>query len=312
MFIIQVNSQQDNSKFKYEKIKKMLNNPFVKFSLGFVGLGTIGIAAKLIYDKLNNKNIESEKIDEIKLDANDKKFIAKNFFLCQWKNNSCWNDVFIQFLMCPEYRCKKFKSAKINAIITIINDFLNQKYGGNPLSRSKLFKPHERPIPDGLESWLTDGGKHCSLVGEKYRKYNGLSLIDLGILDQMSNFCGCRLEKEDFLPTTTLKKVNNYFIEFDDKRYKNQIFTTKSKGFYPTFISILDNVHYKKLPHRFACYIIYDKNKEAKYFLLADGLKDSMKILSKEQGLKELQQYSVFEVKYSSEEIVNEFYTLED
>ena len=105
---MQVNNQQDNSKFKYEKIKKFLNNPFVKFSLGFVGLGTIGIAAKLIYDKINNKNIESKKTkDEIKLDANDKKFVAKNFFLCKWGegNYFCWNDVFIQFLMLPYIRC---------------------------------------------------------------------------------------------------------------------------------------------------------------------------------------------------------------
>ena len=87
--------------------------------------------------------------------------------------------------MCPEYRCKKFKSEKINAIIKKINDFLNEKYDGNPLSRPKLFKPYERPIPDGLESWLTDGIGHTPLACYKDDKYNKLSLIDLGIFDQM-------------------------------------------------------------------------------------------------------------------------------
>ncbi len=304
---MQVNSQQDNSKLKYKKIKKILNNPIVKFSLSSAGgiarIGTLGLAAKLIYDKIHK--------NEVKL-TNIEKYISQNFFLSKWERNSCWNDVFIQLLICPEYRCKKFKSAKINAIITIINDFLNQKYGGNPLSRSKLFKPYGRPIPDGHESWLTDGEVHDNLVCEKYRKYDGLSLIDAGIFDEMSNFRGCRLEEKDFLPTATLKKINNYLISFDNKNYINEIFSTKSKGFYPTFIVIFDNVNYKNPAHFFVFYIIYDKSKDVKYFLLADGLKDSMKILSKEQGLKELQQYLGFDVKYSSEEIVNKFYTLKD
>ena len=49
---------QNNQENLYEKIKKMMNNPFVKFSLGFVGLGTIGIAAKLIYDKIHQNKID--------------------------------------------------------------------------------------------------------------------------------------------------------------------------------------------------------------------------------------------------------------
>ncbi len=79
---MEVNIQREfNSKLKYEKIKKMLNNPIVKFSLSsagsIIGIGTLGLAAKLIYDKIHkNEFIE--------------KFIKKNFFLSKWEKNSCW------------------------------------------------------------------------------------------------------------------------------------------------------------------------------------------------------------------------------
>ena len=297
--MMQVNSQQDNSKLN---VKLLIGSVG-----GTIGVGVFGIALKLIYDKIHN--------NEVKLDSNIEKYISKNFFLSKWERNSCWNDVFIQFLMCPDIRCKKFESEKINAIIKIINDFLNKKYDGNILNRSKLFKSNERPIPDGLESWLTDGKEHYSLVCYEDYKYDKLSLIDLRIFDQMGRFNALSFKEESFLPETTGKKINNYLFTFinDDKSHINKIFSPKSKDYYPTFIVIFDNVHYSsQLPHYFACYIIYDKNKEAKYFLLANGLKDSMKILSKEQGLNELKQYCCFDVKYSSEKIINEFYTLED
>ena len=41
---MQVNIQENNSNIKYEKIKKMLNNPNVKFLLSSVG-GVAGIGA---------------------------------------------------------------------------------------------------------------------------------------------------------------------------------------------------------------------------------------------------------------------------
>ena len=303
---MEVNIQREfNSKLKYEKIKKMLNNPIVKFSLSsagsIIGIGTLGLAAKLIYDKIHKKKKK-------------KKFIKKNFFLSKWEKNSCWNDVFIQFLMCPEYRCKKFKSQKINAVIKIINDFLNEKYDGEVLRRSKLFKYNERPIPDGFRSHLDAKEHYYEELFLKNAKYDNLNLSDMGILDILDRGNGLNDKEELFLRLNTNRKINNCFsmIVNDNKKFINKIFCTKSRGFYPTFIIVLDRVHYQNPAHSFACYIIYDKSKEAKYFLLADGLKNSMEILSKEQGLKELQQYEYFHVKYSSEEIVNQFYTLED
>ena len=299
---------QNNYQDFYKKFKKILNNPVSKFSLGFVGTGSTALAIKLIYDKIHENQVKLNNI---------KKFILKNFFVSKWERNSCWNDVFIQHLMCPEYRCKKFKSPKINAVIKKINDFLKEKYDGDVLKRYKLFKSNERPIPDGLESWLTDGNPHDCLVSEKDCKYDKLNLIDLGIFDQIGDFGRLSLDAENFSPRATVKKINSYLFTFfnrndDDKRCINKIFSPKSKGYYPTFIVIWDNVHYSsEVPHLFAYYIIYDKNKTP-YFILADGIKDSMKILSKEQGLEELQQYSSFYVKYSSEEIVNELYTLEE
>ena len=296
--------ESKNNNFSCKKLKEFLNNPVVKYLLGFAGaISGVTIASKLIYDRIHE--------NEVKLDSNIKKYISQNFFFSKWEKNSCWNDVFIQLLMCPEYRCKKFKSQKINAVIKIINDFLNKKYDGNVLKRSKLFKRDERPIPDGLESWLTDGQGHENLVSATEHKYDKLSLYDLGIFDQMGDVEGLSFKEESFLPINTGEKINNYLLTIlnDNKKFINKIFSPKSKGYYPTFIVIFDNVHYSELAHFFACYIIYDKNKEAKYFLLADGLENSMKVLSKNQGLKELQQYSRFYIKYSSEEIVNEFYT---
>ena len=297
-----------NNNSSYEKSSwEFFNNSFMKYSLGCIGMGSTALVIKLIYDKIHENQVKLNNI---------KKFILKNFFVSKWERNSCWNDVFIQHLMCPEYRCKKFKSPKINAVIKKINDFLGEKYDGDVLKRYKLFKSNERPIPDGLESWLTDGKGHYCLATASDYEYDKLNLIDLGIFDQMGNSGLLRGDVENFFPIATEEKVNSYLFQFinlddNDKRFINKIFSPKSKGYYPTFIAIFDDVHYKKLPHFFAYYIIYDKNKMP-YFILADGLKNSMKILSKEQGLKELQQYSRFYVKYLSEEIVNEFYTLEE
>ena len=74
---------------------------------------------------------------------------------------------------------------------------------------------------------------------------------------------------------------------------------------------IYDNIHYKNPAHFVASYIIYDKNKEIKYFLWTDGLKENMQVLSKNQGLQRLQKYNKLWVKYSTGNIVEKYYTPE-
>ncbi len=160
---MEINIQQKiNSEFKYEKIKKMLNNPFIKVSLGFVGIGTIGIAAKLIYDKLHNYTFEQRMINGIIVSITDQIWIAKNFFLCKWGrgNYLCWNDVFIQLLMAPDIRCGNYKSEKIMKTINWINKNLLEKYNGDPLKRKIEVPSDVRPAPNGFESYLTDGKGH--------------------------------------------------------------------------------------------------------------------------------------------------------
>ena len=331
---MQVNNQQDNSKFKYEKIKKMLNNPFVEFSLGFVSLGTIGIAAKLIYDKINNKNIESKKIkdeikDEIKLDANDKKFIAKNFFLCKWGkgNYFCWNDVFIQFLMRPDIRCISYESEKIMKTINWINKTLGTKYNSDPLSRKIKVPLDVRPASDGFESHLTDGEGHdpnplftCN--------WNGRTLAQLGVVQSSLMYYKPSRKKplyHDFYDNYSYNpspfnylgdannKQKNYITRITiDKNEKlwdlSECFKLSARNYYPTYIIVYDNIRYTNPPHVFAYYVIYDENMKIKYFLKVDDLKQNMEIVPEDKVLKELNIYSRFWFVFSRGDVVKKYY----
>jgi hypothetical protein len=58
-------------------------------------------------------------------------------------------------------------------------------------------------------------------------------------------------------------------------------------------------------------YIVYDENQNIKYFLWADGCKNGIKVISKEDALNKLKKYSQIVVKYSSKDVVEEFYTPE-
>ena len=316
---------------KYEKIKKMLNNPFIKVSLGFVGIGTIGIAAKLIYDKLNNKNIESKKIkDEIKLDANDKKFIAKNFFLCgrEGINNPCWNNVFIQFLMCPDIRRISYKSEKIMKTINWINKTLGTKYNSDPLSRKIKVPLDVRPASDGFESYLTDGKEH-GLDPLFTCNWNGMSLDKLGVVNTICMYYKPSRKKPlyhdfynnySYIPSPfnylgdTNNRQKNYITRITiDKNEKalwnlSDCFQLSAKNYYPTYIIVHDDIHYTGPTHVFAYYVIYDENMKIKYFLKVDDLKQNMEIVPKDKVLKELNIYSTFWFVFSRGDIVKKYY----
>ena len=333
---MEVNIQQKiNSEFKYDKIKKMLNNPFIKFSLGFVGIGTIGIVAKLIYDKLNNKNIENKKINmkqdkyEIKLDANDKKYIAKNFFLCKWGggNNLCWNDVFIQLLMRPDIRCGNYKSEKIMKTLNWINKTLGEKYNGDPLNRKIEVPPDVRPVPDGFESYLTDGLGH-SPIQMIWGKYNSRNFEDLKVVNY-TYVChdpiGNELFKDVFITHSNRPCLLNYLGD-PNNREKNYIvnigivksqnmlwnlsncFQLSAKNYYPTYIIVHDDIHYTDPTHVFAYYVIYDGNMKIKYFLKVDDLKHNMEIVPKDKVLEDLNIYSKFWFVFSRGDIVKKYY----
>ena len=102
-------SIQNNQENSYEKIKKFLNNPITKFSLGTVGgitsIGALSLIVKLVYDKIYENIIYNEiKIDnDVTLSIADQIWIAKNMILFAQKTPLCWHNVFMQLLACPEY-----------------------------------------------------------------------------------------------------------------------------------------------------------------------------------------------------------------
>ena len=83
---------------------------------------------------------------------------------------------------------------------------------------------------------------------------------------------------------------------------------SKSKGYYPTYIVVYDDINYIETPHYFAFYIIYDDNMKVKYFLRVDGLKEEMKVLSESQAFKELNSFNKFFLLLSKGDIVKKYY----
>ena len=113
----------------------------------------------------------------------------------------------------------------------------------------------------------------------------------------------------DFCKTELYKNKADNFVNFFGS---NDINFLQEKGYYPTFVAIGDDrVDYKSTPHWMGAYIIYDKNQNIKYFLWADGCKNGLKVMSKEEALNKLKKYVNIVVKYSSKDIVEEFYTPE-
>ena len=113
----------------------------------------------------------------------------------------------------------------------------------------------------------------------------------------------------DFCRTELCGNKADNFVDFFGG---NDINFLQEKGYYPTFVAIGDDrVDYKSTPHWMGAYIIYDKNQNIKYFLWADGCKNGLKVMSKEEALNKLKKYVNIVVKYSSKDVVEEFYTPE-
>ena len=314
---------QNNQENFYEKIRKILNNTAAKFSIisagGLTGIVSLGLITKLIYDKINNK---------IKLNINDEKYIKKNFFLCKWKNNSCWNDVFIQLLMCPDIRCGNYKSEKIMKTINWINDNLSTKYDGDFLKRKIEVPSDIRPIPDGFENCLHDG-KRLDINQEMlWRKFNSKNFEDLKVLnytlvvrDPINN----ELFNDGFFISSDEPYMLNYLgdpnnreknyianIEIDKSKKilwnLSECFKLSTKNYYPTYIIVYDDIHYTNPTHVFAYYVIYDKNMKIKYFLKVDDLEQNMEIVPKDKALKDLNVYHHFWFVFSRGDIVKKYY----
>ena len=316
---MQVNNQQDNSKLNVKLLLSTVG--------GLTGIGLLTYAAKLIYDKINKNS-------SIKLDVNNEKYIKENFFLCAWESNSCWNDAFIQFLMCPEIRCKKYNSEKIANAIDWISTKLNGKYDGHYLNKKLKVLKKIRPVPDGCEYWIKNWSENKPLfkksksvwegnnsilfsVYNLTQKYNNLNLYQLGAIDGTVEVYNNEIifykDDNEFNKNKIKNSVSmNFMYEIGKKEHfginDNILGLLKDYNLYPTFIGIHDDVNYTDPSHLYAYYVIYGKNKIAKYFLCADGIEDSMKILSINEGLEKLENYDIF-IKYSTGDIVERYYT---
>lgn len=88
------------------------------------------------------------------------------------------------------------------------------------------------------------------------------------------------------------KKISEYISEY---RY------------YPTFFQI-DCAGYS-VPHMCACYAVYNKAKEIKYFLWANSHKcGKFVVLSKEEGLQKLRAQNKLWINFACGGIVDKYY----
>lgn len=383
-------SIQNNQENSYEKIKKFLNNPITKFSLGTVGgitsIGALSLIVKLVYDKIYENIIYNEiKIDnDVTLSIADQIWIAKNMILFAQKTPLCWHNVFMQLLACPEYIYYSNlpnhpirKSKKIMTMINFAKKNLPGIFSEGKVKIPKVTVPMEvRQMPDSIfskeedddddepnEGWLKDNEDHrfvlypASIYNEKYL-FDNIQFKELGILDTpVTEYCGSDeiYRWEDNKPLRVEKPINevsearvlearqtgeinetygwhDYTTKDDAMKYYNKksenilnnygtvykncssfkdINCCQEYGYYPTFVVIYDKVDYKSHPHYHCCYIVYDKDKNIKYFLWGDGVKDSFRVMSADKSLERLNKYSCIWVKYSRSDIVEKFYTPE-
>ena len=303
---------ESKSKTKFEKIREILNNPVTKFCGGLLGSSTLfGATGFLIY--LYNKNKSKEKIDHkeykermvngIKISVAVREWISKNIFLCAWKNGSCWNDTFTQLLMSPEIRCKECKSSKINKLFNWINDNLNEPYNGDCLERKIKIKDTIRVFPDNFKKGTYNPVHALDLLLENF-KFDNINFNDLNILNLIDDsYTGDKFEEN---LKKSINNKENFYIELN-KKDKEAVHNLYSDyDYYPTFV-VTNN---KNNSHVYGYYIIYDKYKNIKYFLCVDGIKDSIEVLTKDEGLEKLKNCGRTSVKYSHWDTVERYYSV--
>ena len=312
----------------------IVEHPF-KVTVGSVGSVGGVLLAKKIIDHLCEKNkVESNgeiKFDgKVKLSKVDEEFIKRNFFLCAWENGSCWNDVFVQFFMCPDIRCKNYESMKIMKTIGAINEVLNQQHVGDCLGRKVWIPVDNRPVPDGYTYCSVKKGLWPSYLfnGSFDSKYLAdLGLVNttclsrhpldgelweeplvIGSLSEQNRILGylgdLNNKSERYVLTVSKKEQLERQYRCDVSKY----LSLSDNGYYPTYIIVHDDINYKKSTHVFSYYVIYDKNMEIKYFLKTDGLKKSMEVLPKGKVLGELDAYTDFFFVFSRSDIIEKYY----
>lgn len=254
-----------------------------------------------------NKNHKSSKKEEniveeyekINLSSDDEKFISDNFFLIGRFNNSCTNDVFVQYLMCPNIR-KKHKdcgSEKIRNAIGWIIEKRKEKFDGYCLERKLEIPKDIRPIPDSLEGICGNNFEIAQIPEVSFGcKYNGKSLgegtkknVGLGFFNHPPQYFLAPRILSKFVDALEGGNAENYRLIIDSSQERTswdaeKIFSlVKGKNYYPTYIVIGGG-------HIYCYYVIYNKNKEVNYLLEMDGNNEQIKVFSKNQFLKKLLQ----------------------
>lgn len=310
MMSISIQNKNNQENF-YEKFEKNLNNPNARFwSGGAAGLAGTGSAFWLINYLLTNKNysqIKERIVDGVKLSVADQNWIRDNMIFFEYKFPFCWYIGFNWFLSCPDIRRKKnTKSKKINKLLEIINNFFKDKCNDD-FCRIKQLDFEHPVLPDRLENkkigsgfvWMSD-----AFDGETLCEILDIYLSDWGLGD-----------KQEFEQELKKENPENLYFEEDLKFKKNtlvesQVNFLKDRNYYPTFFYV-DAAGYK-IPHLCACFVVYDKNKEIKFFLWADSCANNQfLVLSKQAGLKKLKKQNKIWGKYTRGDIVEKYYVPE-
>ena len=298
--------------------------------------------------RIDEKNIKEREVNGVKLSVSDQIWIAKNMILFEWKYPLCWHNAFMQFLACPDVRQfaylsdksqSRYKSDKIMTMINWINKELSETYSGDCLERCVGVPMGIRFAQDGAEKYLkpSSGGGMIDFCNEEFDGscpeflsgyYVDLDLYkDEEICDSLKD-----IEKENvqnfFLntqmklecPNQSKKDYNengDKIREFrnlkpgdrNEKFFKEDWLKKISEyGYYPTFFQI-DCERYS-VPHMCACYAVYNKDKEIKYFLWANSHKcEKFVVLSKEEGLKKLRAQNKLWINFARGDIVKKYFT---
>ena len=329
---------------KCEKIKKILKYLSGTGVAGFI----FAIAAKLIYDKIHQNKIDkvyNELVidNDVTLSVADQVWIKKNMILFAQQTSLCFHNAFMQLLACPEIRGKNYKSRKIMTMIEFINRELDRSYNGDSLCRKVEVPKQVRQIQDDYyaedkngnlyldnkapnKSWLNDGRYHNYLLHNKcwYKNlcFDGIPFEEFKIVNNflyfnkynraktLTSYDLCQPEKIKKIMSDCRDKPENFSIHFSNsgnERIIDDINCLQEYFYFPTFIVIYDGAS----KHYHCCYIVYDKDKNIKYFLWGDGMNKGFEIISKNDSLKKLTKYGTIYVKYSRYNIVKKYYTPE-
>lgn len=314
-------------------LEKVWNNPYVKASTVAVGTIATVIFSKLIYNAVKN----NKTVNGVKLTPDVISYINNNIILFAQETPYCWNNVFWQLFASPDnlsFMNDNYlihDSEKMLSAFNFIKKEFSKPITGNRLCRRvaidvedrKKLMPDDTGIKDSYwpkPSWIDDRQFHPTMLGPDYIRdkdyiFNNIKFQYFGIVESLleKKTEGNRIRKDimDCLNTERVKKTNNFLKSVNPRPRSFMVQYSpdqvpldccREQNYFPTFFFIADT-------HFVSCYIVYDKNKNIKYFLWCDGFNDDVEVLEKNEGIQRLARYDEVYVKFSRNDIVEKFYT---